>query len=143
MSEYQYYEFQAIDRPLSTNEIRALRAISSRATITPTHFSDSCTHGSLKADPLDLLARYFDVFVYLANRRYRELAFRFPIGRSGARSTRFARSPAPLTSDTPRSWTRAFVLPDARLFEGGLWFPWYLSVTLLVFSATTLYYFTR
>jgi hypothetical protein len=37
----------------------------------------------------------------------------------------------------------AFVLPDAGLFEGGLWFPWYLFVTLLVFSATTLYYFKR
>ena len=37
----------------------------------------------------------------------------------------------------------AFVLPDAGLFEGGLWFPWYLFVTLLIFSATTLYYFKR
>jgi hypothetical protein len=37
----------------------------------------------------------------------------------------------------------AFVLPDARAFEGGLWFPWYLFVTLLVFSGTTLYYFKR
>jgi hypothetical protein len=37
----------------------------------------------------------------------------------------------------------AFVLPDARLFEGGLWFPWYLFVTLMVYSATTLYYFRR
>ncbi len=35
----------------------------------------------------------------------------------------------------------AFVLPDAALFQGGLWFPWYLCVTLLVFSATTLYFF--
>jgi hypothetical protein len=37
----------------------------------------------------------------------------------------------------------AFVLPDAGLFDGGLWFPCYLFVTLLVFSATTLYYFRR
>jgi hypothetical protein len=37
----------------------------------------------------------------------------------------------------------AFVLPDVRLFEGGLWFPWYLFVTLLIYSATTLYYFRR
>ncbi len=36
-----------------------------------------------------------------------------------------------------------FVLPDTRLFEGGLWFPCYLFVTLLVFSATTLFYFRR
>ncbi len=37
----------------------------------------------------------------------------------------------------------AFVLPDANLFQGGLWFPWYLFVTLFIFSATTLYYFKR
>lgn len=30
MSEYQYYEFQAIDRPLTEREMRELRAISSR-----------------------------------------------------------------------------------------------------------------
>jgi hypothetical protein len=37
----------------------------------------------------------------------------------------------------------AFVLPDARLLAGGLWFPFYLFVTLVVFSAVTLYYFKR
>ena len=30
MSEYQYYEFQAIDRPLSEQEIRELRVYSTR-----------------------------------------------------------------------------------------------------------------
>jgi hypothetical protein len=63
MSEYQYYEFLAIDRPLSPQDLHALRAISSRATITPTHFSNFYTFGGgLKANPRDLLARYFDVF---------------------------------------------------------------------------------
>ena len=38
MSEYQYYEFLAIDRPLSEPETAALRAISSRARITPVSF---------------------------------------------------------------------------------------------------------
>jgi len=37
----------------------------------------------------------------------------------------------------------AFVLPDARLLAGGLWFPCYLFVTLAVFSAVTLYYSKR
>lgn len=37
----------------------------------------------------------------------------------------------------------AFVVPGASVFVGGLWFPWYLFVTLLVFSATTLYYSLR
>jgi len=74
VSEYQYYEFQAVDRPLSADEMRELRAISSRASITPTRFSNVDNFGSPKANPHDLLVKYFDVFVYLANWRYRELA---------------------------------------------------------------------
>jgi hypothetical protein len=31
MSEYQYYEFQALDRPLTQEQISELRAYSSRA----------------------------------------------------------------------------------------------------------------
>lgn len=34
MSEYQYYEFQAVDRPLDRTTQDALRSISSRARIT-------------------------------------------------------------------------------------------------------------
>jgi hypothetical protein len=34
MSEYQYYEFLAIDRPLKEDEMAELRALSTRATIT-------------------------------------------------------------------------------------------------------------
>jgi hypothetical protein len=38
MSEYQYYEFQAIDRPLTEKEMGELRSYSTRARITPTSF---------------------------------------------------------------------------------------------------------
>ena len=38
MSEYQYYEFQAVDRPLTEEMQQGLRRISSRAHITPTGF---------------------------------------------------------------------------------------------------------
>lgn len=38
MSEYQYYEFQAIDRRLTTEEMARLRSFSTRARITPTSF---------------------------------------------------------------------------------------------------------
>jgi len=38
MSEYQYYEFLALDRPVTAKEMAQLRAISTRATITPTSF---------------------------------------------------------------------------------------------------------
>ena len=45
MSEYQYYEFQAIDRPLTEREMGELRSFSSRATITPTRFVNHYTSG--------------------------------------------------------------------------------------------------
>jgi hypothetical protein len=39
MSEYQYYEFRAIDRPLNDQQMQELRAISTRAAISRTSFS--------------------------------------------------------------------------------------------------------
>jgi len=38
MSEYQYYEFRAVDRPLTPQQQAELRSRSSRATITATSF---------------------------------------------------------------------------------------------------------
>jgi hypothetical protein len=78
MSEYQYYEFQAIDRPLTDRQMRELRAISSRATTSRTRFSNYYTFGDLKANPQDLLVRYFDASLFFANWLYVELAFRYP-----------------------------------------------------------------
>ena len=79
MSEYQYYEFAAIDRPLTRNEMAQLRAVSSRAVITPTGFSNHYEWGSLKADPSDWMRRYFDAFVYTANWCSCRLALRVPL----------------------------------------------------------------
>lgn len=45
----------------------ALRRISSRAEITSNGFVNQYTHGDLKAEPLDLMERYFDAFTSLAN----------------------------------------------------------------------------
>jgi len=47
MSEYQYYEFQAIDRPLTDREMGELRSYSTRARITPTSFVDGHTRCGL------------------------------------------------------------------------------------------------
>ncbi len=41
MSEYQYYEFRAVDRPLSEQELGKLRALSTRAEITSTSFTNT------------------------------------------------------------------------------------------------------
>jgi hypothetical protein len=78
MSEYQYYALQAIDRSLTDRQMRELRAISSRAEISRTRFSNYYTFGDLKANPRDLLARYFDASLYFVHWHFVELGFRFP-----------------------------------------------------------------
>lgn len=67
MSEYQYYEFLSIDRPLTTDEMVELRALSTRATITPVSFTNEYNWGDFKGSPDKLMQRYFDVHVYVAN----------------------------------------------------------------------------
>jgi hypothetical protein len=78
VSEYQYYEFAAVDRPLDTRELDALRGMSTRAHITPTSFVNTYEWGSFKGDPRRLVERYFDAFLYLANWGTRELMVRLP-----------------------------------------------------------------
>ena len=83
MSEYQYYEFAAIDRPLTRAEMAELRAVSSRADITPSGFTNHYEWGDLKADPADWMRRYFDAFVYTANWCSCRLALRVPLATFG------------------------------------------------------------
>ena len=78
MSEYQYYEFQAIDRPLSEEEQRYIRSLSSRVTPTPTQAAFTYSFGDFRGDPLKVLERYYDALLYLANWGSKRLAFRFP-----------------------------------------------------------------
>lgn len=78
MSEYQYYGFVALDRPLTDKQMEALRAISSRAEITSTHFSNVYHWGDLKAKPVDLMKRYFDAMVYVANWGTHRFMLRLP-----------------------------------------------------------------
>jgi hypothetical protein len=78
MSEYQYYEFQAIDRPLTERAMRELRSFSSRATITPTRFVNHYEWGSFKGNSSAWMEKYFDAFLYLANWDTHELMLRLP-----------------------------------------------------------------
>jgi hypothetical protein len=79
MSEYQYYEFAAIERPLSAAEMTELRAVSSRAEITAQSFINHYSWGDLKAEPSDWMQRYFDAFVYWANWCSCSLSLRVPL----------------------------------------------------------------
>ena len=67
MSEYQYYEFKAIDKPLTKKDMQALRNLSTRALITPTSFVNEYNWGNFKGTPLKLVEKYFDIFLYVAN----------------------------------------------------------------------------
>ncbi|MER8526098.1 hypothetical protein [Mesorhizobium sp. M0134] len=78
MSEYQYYEFRAVDRPLSEADRRDLRDVSTRARITATSFTNFYEWGDFKGDPVALMRRWFDLHLYLANWGTHRLMIRFP-----------------------------------------------------------------
>ncbi|MGD0663479.1 MAG: hypothetical protein ABSD38_36015 [Syntrophorhabdales bacterium] len=83
MSEYQYYEFQAIDRPLTRQQMSELRGYSTRAEITPTRFVNSYNFGGFKGDAEQWMERYFDAHLYFANWGTRILMLRIPEGLLG------------------------------------------------------------
>ncbi|WP_406074690.1 hypothetical protein [Micromonospora sp. NBC_01638] len=78
MSEYQYYEFTAVDRPLTGRERAELRSLSTRADITATSFVNTYEWGNFKGDPRTLMERYFDAHLYLANWGTHQLMLRLP-----------------------------------------------------------------
>lgn len=78
MSEYQYYEFVAVDRALDKRDLAELRALSTRADITPTSFTNTYEWGNFRGDPQRMMERYFDAHLYLANWGTRHLMLRLP-----------------------------------------------------------------
>jgi hypothetical protein len=78
VSEYQYYEFQAVDRPLTKEQMSELRACSSRAQITSSSFVNEYHYGSFKGNPDKWIEDYFDAFLYLANWGSRWFMLRLP-----------------------------------------------------------------
>ena len=78
MSEYQYYEFQAIDRPLNEQQQAYVRGLSRRVEMTPSHARFTYSYGDFPANPLKVLEAHFDALLYEANWGSKRLAFRFP-----------------------------------------------------------------
>ena len=58
--------------------MEALRALSTRAQITATSFTNDYRWGDFKGDPRSLMERWFDVHLYLANWGARRLMLRLP-----------------------------------------------------------------
>ncbi|WP_306356290.1 MULTISPECIES: hypothetical protein [unclassified Nocardia] len=78
MSEYQYYEFVAIDRPLDDRQFAEVRALSTRARITATRFVNEYHWGDLKADPRQLVEQYFDAHLYVTDWGTHRFLFKVP-----------------------------------------------------------------
>jgi hypothetical protein len=78
MSEYQYYEFLAVDRPLDDDEQAEVRSLSTRARITATSFVNEYHWGDFKGDPNLLMERYYDAHLYVANWGTHRVMFRLP-----------------------------------------------------------------
>jgi len=79
MSEFQYYEFQALDRALTAGEQAELRRFSSRAKIHSRSFTNEYHWGNFKGNPVEWMKRYFDAHLYLSNFGCRSLHLRLPI----------------------------------------------------------------
>lgn len=78
MSEYQYYEFLAVDRPLSAKQMDDVREFSTRADITATRFVNEYHWGNFRGKPETFIVRWFDVMIYVANWGTRRLMLGFP-----------------------------------------------------------------
>lgn len=78
MSEFQHYEFHAIDRRLDDEALEFLHSRSTRAEITPYSFVNEYNWGGLKGDPVDWMKRFFDAYLYYANWGTHTLMLRIP-----------------------------------------------------------------
>jgi hypothetical protein len=65
--EYQYYEFRAVDRPLTPEQMDELRTLSTRAAITRNSFSNTYNYGDFRGNPRELMESFFDAHVYVSN----------------------------------------------------------------------------
>ena len=78
MSEYQYYEFLAVDRPLNDLQLAEVRSLSTRASVTATSFVNEYHWGNFRGDPKQMMERYYDAHLYLANWGTHRIMLRLP-----------------------------------------------------------------
>lgn len=80
MSEYQYHEWQTIDRVLTPAEQKAVSGLSSHIEVGSSRAVVTYEWSNFKHDPKQVLLKYFDAYFYLANWGSLQLMFRFPKG---------------------------------------------------------------
>ena len=114
MSEYQYYEFQAIDRPLTAEEMAEVGRLSSRTHPTPTRAVFTYSYSDFRGNPEEVLAKYYDAMLYLANWGSKQLLFRVP--RSGFDAEALA--PYCLDDVITTSIVGEYLLVNVNFYEG-------------------------
>ncbi|MBS0264247.1 MAG: hypothetical protein JSS02_20080 [Planctomycetes bacterium] len=80
MSEYQYVHFQAVDRPLTDDELRFANRQSSRAEPTRWELSIEYEYSSFRGDVDGLLRRGYDVFMQFTSYGNRQIKMHLPAG---------------------------------------------------------------
>jgi len=80
MSEYQYHEWQSIDRVLTSAEQSAVDGLSSHIEVSSSRAVVTYQWSDFRHDPKDVLLKYFDAYLYWANWGSLRLMFRFPKG---------------------------------------------------------------
>ena len=68
MSEYQFYEFQILDRRLTDTEMAEVGKLSSRPEITAHSAIFTYNYGDFRGNPHQLMEKYFDAMLYMTNR---------------------------------------------------------------------------
>lgn len=80
MSEYQYHEWQTVDRVLTPEEQAAVNDLSSHIEVSSSRAVVTYHWSNFRHDPKQVLRKYFDGYFYLANWGSLRLMFRFPKG---------------------------------------------------------------
>ena len=78
MSEYQLYEFQALDRAIAPADKAYLENLSSRVDLTATSARFNYSYGDFRGKPATILDRCFDIMLYQANYGITQLMIRLP-----------------------------------------------------------------
>ncbi|MBL7076750.1 MAG: hypothetical protein ISS31_04695 [Kiritimatiellae bacterium] len=79
MSEYQYYEFVALDGPISDEGLRYAEGCSSRAEVSRVHWRNEYNFGDFGGS-VERLLQHYDAHFYIANWGSVRFALSFPEG---------------------------------------------------------------
>src|SRR5436305_13455961 len=80
MSEFQFIDFVAVDRPVSPENLAFMRKQSTRADISAWRFRNEYSFGDFHGDAAAMLRRGYDMHLHYANFGTRKIMIRLPDG---------------------------------------------------------------